>query len=93
MKHWVILLLCGLVGSFPTLGIDASAQDYAGPLLPHVGGQITTAFANRYGPDAEAYMTFSATTPEILGLNYSSTRGLNVQRNILMADQIGRAHV
>jgi len=69
------------------LGIDASAQEYAGPLLPHVGGQVTTAFANRYGPDAEAYITFTATTPEALGLNYSSTRGLNVRRNVLMADR------
>ena len=87
MKRWVILLLCGLVGFFPGLVIDASAQDYAGPLLPHVGGQVTTAFANRYGPDAEAYITFTATTPEALGLNYSSTRGLNVRRNVLMADR------
>jgi outer membrane protein OmpA-like peptidoglycan-associated protein len=87
MKHRAILLLCGLVGFFPISGIYASAQEYAGPLLPHVGGQITTAFANRYGPDAEAYITFTATTPEILGLNYSSTRGLNVGRNILMADR------
>jgi hypothetical protein len=56
MKYWVTLLSCGLVGLFfPSLAIDAAAQEYAGPLLPHVGGQVTTAFANRYGPDAEAY--------------------------------------
>ena len=64
-------------------GIQASAQDYAGPLLPHVGGQITTAFANRFGPDAEGYFTFTAVTPELLNLSYSSTRGLNTRRNIL----------
>jgi outer membrane protein OmpA-like peptidoglycan-associated protein len=86
MRRWA-LLLCGLVGSLSNSGIDASAQEYAGPLLPHVGGQVTTAFANRYGPDAEAYITFTTTTPEALGLNYSSTRGLNVRRNILMADR------
>ena len=87
MKYWAILLLCGLLGSVPISGIEASAQEYAGPLLPHVGGQITTAFANRYGPDAEAYITFTATTPETLSLNYSSTRGLNTRRNIRMADR------
>ena len=87
MKHWAILLLCGLGGSFPISGFEASAQEYAGPLLPHVGAQITTAFANRYGPDAEAYFTFTAVTPELLSLNYSSTRGLNARRNIRMADR------
>jgi len=87
MKHWAILLLCGLVGSAPISGFEASAQEYAGPLLPHVGAQITTAFANRYGPDAEAYFTFTAVTPQLLSLNYSSTRGLNTRRNIRMADR------
>ena len=87
MKYWATLLFCGLLGSVPVFGIEASAQDYAGPLLPHVGGQITTAFANRFGPDAEAYFTFTAVTPELLNLNYSSTRGLNTRRNIRMADR------
>ena len=86
MKYWA-LLLCGLLASFRISGIEASAQEYAGPLLPHVGGQITAAFANRYGPDAEAYFTFTAVTPELLSLNYSSTRGLNTRRNIRMADR------
>jgi hypothetical protein len=85
MKHWA-LLLCALLACFPISGIEASAQEYAGPLLPHVGAQITAAFANRYGPDAEAYFTFTAVTPELLSLNYSSTRGLNTRRNIRMAD-------
>jgi outer membrane protein OmpA-like peptidoglycan-associated protein len=86
MKYWA-LLLSGFLVSFPISGFEASAQDYAGPLLPHVGAQITTAFANRYGPDAEAYFTFTAVTPELLSLNYSSTRGLNTRRNIRMADR------
>ena len=85
MKCYAILLLYGLLG-VTTFGIEASAQEYAGPLLPHAGGQITTAFANRFGPNAEAYLTFMAVTPELLGFNYSSTRGLNTRRNIRMAD-------
>jgi hypothetical protein len=87
MKHWSILLLCGLLASVPISGFEALAQDYAGPLLPHVGAQITAAFANRYGPDAESYFSFTAVTPELLSLNYSSTRGLNTRRNIRMTDR------
>ena len=41
--------------------------------------------ANRFGPDAEAYFTFTAVTPELLNLNYSSTRGLNTRRSRLSA--------
>ena len=38
----------------------AFAQEYAGPLLPHVGGQVTTAFSNRFGPDAAYNQKLSA---------------------------------
>ncbi|MEQ1718713.1 MAG: OmpA family protein [Hyphomicrobium sp.] len=64
----------------------ALAQD-AGPLLPHVGGQFTTAFSNRFGPDAESNLTFTAVTPETLSIAYSSTRGLSAARNIQVADR------
>ena len=87
MKNSAKLMLLGAVGCFSIVATDASAQQYAGPLLPHVGGQVTTAFANRYGPDAEGYVTFSAITPEQIILNYSSTRGLNVRRNVRKADR------
>ena len=50
MKHWSILLLCGLLASVPISGFEALAQDYAGPLLPHVGAQITAAFAKTIWP-------------------------------------------
>jgi hypothetical protein len=65
MKHGAKLILIGTVGFFSFLPVEASAQQYAGPLLPHIGGQITTAFANRYGPDAEGYITFMAVTRTI----------------------------
>ncbi len=64
-----------------------SAEEYAGPLLPHVGGQMTTAFSNRFGPDSEGTVTFSAVTPQVVGVNYISTRGLNATRDILIADR------
>ncbi len=64
----------------------AFAQD-TGPLLPHVGGEVTTAFSNRFGPDAESTVTFAAVSPEVIGVNYASSRGLQVSRNIQMADR------
>ena len=60
---------------------QALAQD-TGPLLPHAGGQVTTAFSNRFGPDAESTVTFNSVSPELISLNYTSTRGLMVARNL-----------
>ena len=37
-----------------------------GPLLPHVGGKVDTAFSNRYGPDAVSTLTFTTVTPKRL---------------------------
>jgi outer membrane protein OmpA-like peptidoglycan-associated protein len=65
----------------------ACAQDNSGPLLPHVGGQVTTAFSNRFGPDAEGTVTFTAIAPEQLSLSYVSTRGLTVSRTLRIADR------
>ncbi|MFM7085308.1 MAG: OmpA family protein [Hyphomicrobium sp.] len=57
------------------------------PLLPHVGGQITTAFSNSFGPDAESTVTFTTVTPDLISLNYQSTRGLIMSRNIQISDR------
>lgn len=62
------------------------AQD-TGPLLPHVGGQFTTAFSNRFGPDAESILAFTAVTPDVLSVSYVSTRGLAAARNIQVTDR------
>src|SRR5580658_211614 len=45
----------------------ASAQVYSGPLQPHVGGQVTTAFSNSFGPDAESTLTFKEVSSSVLG--------------------------
>ena len=65
----------------------AFTQDNSGPLLPHVGGQVTTAFSNRFGPDAEGTVTFTAIATEQLSINYASTRGLTVNRTIRITDR------
>ena len=79
------LLIVGLasIAIIGSLG-PAFAQ---GPLLPHVGGKVDTAFSNRYGPDAVSTLTFTTVTPARLGIHYSSTRGLQVQRDIRGVDR------
>lgn len=81
----LVLALAAAAGVAPM----ALAQDMSGPLSPHVGGQVTTAFSNRFGPDAEGTVNFTAVTPQQLNLTYSSTRGLTVNRNISIADRQG----
>lgn len=81
-KAFVLAALCVWCGPAQ----QALAQD-SGPLLPHVGGQVTTAFSNRFGPDAESTVTFNSVSPELISLNYASTRGLMVPRNLQGADR------
>jgi outer membrane protein OmpA-like peptidoglycan-associated protein len=70
-----------------TFNVFAASAQETGPLLPHAGGEVTTAFSNRFGPDAESTVTFKAVTPEMLNLNYASTRGLMVSRNVQAEDR------
>lgn len=80
-----LLALAVALGSVLQFGA-ALAQD-PGALMPHPGGQVTTAFSNRFGPDAEGTVTFNAVTPQQLDIVYSSTRGLVSNRSILAADR------
>lgn len=64
----------------------AMAQQSAGPLLPHIGGRLTTSFSNTFGPDAESDIVFTAVTPDVLSLDYTSQRGLKVARDMRGAD-------
>lgn len=70
-----------------SVGSPGNAQKYAGPLAPHVGAQLDYAFANRYGPDAEARVTFTNVNDNTIRIDYSSTRGLFVKREISVADR------
>ena len=83
----LIGFVLGFAGSF-------FADEPSGPLLPHAGGQIATAFSNHFGPDAESSLTFTAVTGDGLSVKYVSTRGLVVQRTIRSADaQMARSYV
>ena len=82
-----------LIGCLTTLlaaaisgGVDA-AEENAGPMLPHVGLELTTAFTNSYGPDAESYFKFKSVTPDAITIGYSSTRGVSATRTLLIADR------
>lgn len=64
----------------------AQAQDL-GPFMPHPGSEITTAFTNSYGPDAESWIRITNVTPDTIYINYSSSRGLQADRQQLVADR------
>lgn len=81
------MLLAALTVCAACTALTASAQQYAGPLLPHVGGRVTTAFSNHFGPDAESTVTFTSVTPQAISIDYVSSRGLLSQRDIQASDQ------
>jgi len=72
----------------------ANAQQGAGPFVLHSGKVITTMFTNEFGRDADARTEIVSVSPEIVSLQYSSTRGLFTRRDILVRDrQSARTYV
>lgn len=72
----------------------AYAQQSAGPFVLHTGKVITTTFANEFGRDADARAEIVSITPEVVSLQYSSTRGLFTRRDVLVRDwQTARTYV
>jgi hypothetical protein len=49
--------------------------------------QISTAFTDDFGPDADATIIIGPVTPQSVSLQYWSTRGITVRRNVLVSDQ------
>lgn len=82
-------LIGGITALLATAASDVvDAQEVnQGPLLPHVGLELTTAFTNSYGPDAESYFKFTSVTAEAITISYSSSRGVAATRNILIRDR------
>ncbi|MFV0296839.1 MAG: OmpA family protein [Hyphomicrobiaceae bacterium] len=83
-KRVAAVLGFGILAAFSS---TASATDF-GPFLPHAGGKIFYAFSNKYGPDAEAVLTFDSVDKTGARVSYSSTRGLNVSRFLRMSDRL-----
>jgi outer membrane protein OmpA-like peptidoglycan-associated protein len=73
---------------------DANAQQGSGPFVLHPGKVITTMFTNEFGADADSRTEIVSVTPEVMRLQYSSTRGLLTRRNVLVRDwQSARTYV
>jgi outer membrane protein OmpA-like peptidoglycan-associated protein len=63
------------------------AQDQ-GPFLPHPGFEVTTAFTNSFGPDAESWLTTTKVDAEAIEVGYKSARGVVASRRILQSDRL-----
>jgi outer membrane protein OmpA-like peptidoglycan-associated protein len=86
-KLGAVMSLAGLMA-----GANMSRAQDMGPMMPHEGGKIVTAFANDFGPDAEGHFVFTSVTPQWINLEYTSTRGLKSTRTIDAHDR-QKAHV
>jgi outer membrane protein OmpA-like peptidoglycan-associated protein len=64
------------------------AQEGLGPLMPHEGGSITTAWTNSFGPDAESWIRFSKVGVDAFDINYSSSRGTVAIRRVRVSDRM-----
>ena len=65
----------------------ALAEERAGLFIPHPGMQFTTAFTNDFGRDAESLTTVTSVTGNAVSIDYSSSRGVAVRRELLEADR------
>src|SRR5438552_3305613 len=74
-------------GLIAVIGDSAGAQDL-GPFMPHEGATLTTAWANSYGPDAEAWMTLFNVTPQTFDVHHASSRGAAAARLIRAIDDM-----
>jgi outer membrane protein OmpA-like peptidoglycan-associated protein len=70
-----------------TAGTIAVAEERAGLFIPRPGKQFTTAFTNESGKDAESLTTVTSVTDTAVRIEYSSSRGVAVRRDILVTDR------
>ena len=94
MVRWHRRLSIAVAVIFAAISGGATAQQTAGPFVMHTGKVVTTTFTNDFGMDADARAEITSVTPEVVGLQYSSTRGLFSRRDILVRDrQSARTYV
>jgi outer membrane protein OmpA-like peptidoglycan-associated protein len=65
----------------------AVADEPAALFIPHPGMQFTTAFTNDFGKDAESLTTVTSVTGSAVSIDYSSSRGVSVRRDLLVSDR------
>lgn len=76
-----------IVASLSRAAVGQPAHPYIGPFVPNQGMQITTTFANDFGGDADSTLVIGQVSPTSVALQYWSTRGIAVSRNILVRDR------
>jgi len=78
-----------LFAALAFVALAPSANSRAqGPLTAHPGLQITTAFSNSFGPDAESVIRFGEVSPAGIAMAYISSRGLAASRVVTTADHL-----
>ena len=65
----------------------ANALDRAPLFIPRTGMQFTTAFTNDFGKDAESLTTITAVNENAISIEYSSSRGVSVKRDLRATDR------
>lgn len=70
-----------------TAGTVSMAQERPGMFIPRPGMQFTTAFTNEFGKDAESLTTITAVTDAAVSIEYSSSRGVSVRREMTVTDR------
>lgn len=81
------LVFFGLTYSIFAFSIAAATN--WGPFAAHPGLEITTAFENAFGPDAESQTTFVNVDAQQITMSYSSSRGVASIRRVLRSDIAG----
>jgi len=81
-REFIVMTSAAVAG----LSTRALAQNM-GPFAPHPGLEITTAFTNSFGPDAESWTTMTSVTPQGIEVAYRSARGVVASRQILEVDR------
>ena len=77
------------IASCSALALASHAEERPGLFVPHPGMQFTTSFTNEFGRDAESLTTVTAVTPNAVSIDYSSSRGVSVRRELLVSDRQG----
>jgi outer membrane protein OmpA-like peptidoglycan-associated protein len=88
MKFWPALSAVASLTIGLAAGSLAHAQGRERLFEPQPGMQFTTAFTNEFGKDAESLTTVTTVNATAVGIDYSSSRGVAVRRDLLLTDRL-----
>ncbi len=87
MNFWPAMSAVATLSIGMTMGSAARAQERAGLFNPAPGMEFTTAFTNDFGKDAESLTTVTAVDNNAVSIDYTSSRGVSVRRDLLLRDR------